>query len=104
MNKQVKEENNQPDKSNSKSKISERLELKFWNEMRNVNPRNDRMEIYAEKIRISPIRDEIRRSIANIMDVDVSQISVKATTWEKMGFVGREEAIVCEAVCLVSND
>ena len=51
MNKQVKEDNNQPDKSNSKSKISERLELKFWNEMRNVNPRNDRMEIYAEKIR-----------------------------------------------------
>ena len=51
MNKQVEEKNNQPDKSNSKSKISERLELKFWNEMRNVNPRNDRMEIYAEKIR-----------------------------------------------------
>ena len=62
------------------------------------------LTIYAEKIRISPIRDEIRKSIANILGVDVSLISVKATTWEKMGFVGREEAIVCEAVCLVSND
>ena len=38
-------------KSRSKGKVSERLELKFWNEMRKINPPNDRMEIYAEKIR-----------------------------------------------------
>ena len=41
----------QKNKSRSKGKVSERLELKFWNEMRKINPPNDRMEIYAEKIR-----------------------------------------------------
>ena len=43
-------------------------------------------------------------SIANILNIDKEYVSVKATTWEKMGFVGRGEAIACEAVCLVNND
>jgi len=61
--------------------------------------------IYSQNIKINPIREEIRASIANILDVDVKYISVKATTYEKMGFIGRGEAIACEAVCLVeSND
>ncbi len=62
------------------------------------------LTIYSEVIRISPVRDEIRKSIANLLGVDVSYVSVKATTWEKMGFVGRGEAIACEAVCLVESD
>ena len=36
--------------------------------------------------------------------IEINQVSVKATTWEKMGFVGRGEAMACECVCLVSND
>ena len=59
--------------------------------------------IYAEKIKIAPKREEMRTSIANILNVDVHQISIKATTWEKMGFIGREEAIAAECVCLVEN-
>ncbi len=62
------------------------------------------LTIYSEYIKISPIRDEMRNNIANILNIDINQISVKATTWEKMGFVGRGEAIACECVCLVSND
>ena len=61
------------------------------------------LTIYAEKIKIAPKREEIRKSIANILQVNPSQISVKATTWEKMGFVGREEAIVAECVCLIEK-
>ena len=60
--------------------------------------------IYSQNIKISPIRERIRESIANILHVNVSQISVKATTYEKMGFIGRGEAIACEAVCLVENN
>ena len=60
--------------------------------------------IYSQNIKISPIRERIRESIANILNVNVSQISVKATTYEKMGFIGRGEAIACEAVCLVENN
>lgn len=59
--------------------------------------------IYSEKIKISPKREEIRKSIANILNVDVDKISIKATTWEKMGFIGRNEAIACECVCLINN-
>ena len=61
------------------------------------------LTIYSEVIKISPVRDKIRESIASIINIDKSQVSVKATTWEKMGFVGRGEAIACEAVCLIEK-
>lgn len=59
--------------------------------------------IYAQNVKINPIRDSIRKSIAQILNVDISLISVKATTYEKMGFIGRGEAIASECVCLVEN-
>lgn len=62
------------------------------------------LTIYSEVVRISPVRLKIQESIANILNIDKKYVSVKATTWEKMGFVGRGEAIACEAVCLVNND
>ncbi|MDE7100812.1 MAG: 2-C-methyl-D-erythritol 2,4-cyclodiphosphate synthase [Anaeroplasmataceae bacterium] len=61
------------------------------------------LTIYSEKIKIAPHREKIRESIAQILNVSVDQISVKATTWEGMGFIGREEAIACECVCLVEK-
>ncbi|MDE7161818.1 MAG: 2-C-methyl-D-erythritol 2,4-cyclodiphosphate synthase [Anaeroplasmataceae bacterium] len=61
------------------------------------------LTIYAEKIKIAPKREEIRLSIANLLNVEVEKISVKATTWEQMGFIGREEAIASECVCLVEK-
>lgn len=60
--------------------------------------------IYSENIKIKPIREEIRKSIAQILNCELSQISVKATTYEKMSFIGRNEAIACEAVCLVEKN
>lgn len=59
--------------------------------------------IYAEKIKIAPHRDKIRNSIANILEIDLDKVSIKATTWEKMGFIGRGEAIAAECVCLVQK-
>ena len=59
--------------------------------------------IYSEYIKIAPKREEIRASIAHILNVDINQISIKATTWEKMGFVGRGEAIAAECVCLIEK-
>lgn len=61
------------------------------------------LTIYSQDIRISPIRQRIRESITSLLKIDISQVSVKATTWEKMGFVGRGEAIACEAVCLIES-
>ena len=41
--------------------------------------------------------------LAEVMGIDENQISIKATTGEKMGFVGREEGIACDAVVLLST-
>ena len=62
------------------------------------------LTIYAEYIKISPKRELIRESIAKLLNIEINQVSVKATTWEKMGFIGGGEAMACECVCLVSND
>ncbi len=58
-----------------------------------------------EKPKISPYVEQIRNRIAEILNADVDQISVKATTTERMGFVGRAEGIVSFAtVLLVKKD
>lgn len=57
--------------------------------------------IFAEKVKISPIREKMRESVANILGCDISQISIKATTGEKMGYIGRNEGISCECTLLV---
>ena len=61
------------------------------------------LTIYSEKIKIAPINLKIRESIANILNIDISYISVKATTYEGLDAIGNNEAIACEALCLVEN-
>jgi 2-C-methyl-D-erythritol 2,4-cyclodiphosphate synthase len=45
----------------------------------------------------------MRECIAEDLDVDVSMLSIKATTTEKMGFIGREEGLAAQAVVLLSE-
>jgi len=47
------------------------------------------------------IRDAMRARIAEILGLDVSRISVKATTTEGMGFTGRREGIAAQAVATI---
>lgn len=61
------------------------------------------LTIYSQNVRIAPVREAIQESIARILDVDKSLISIKATTWEKMGFIGEGLALACECVCLVEK-
>ena len=61
------------------------------------------LTIYSENIKISPLREEIRKSISSLLNLDLNQVSIKATTWEKMGFIGRGEAIAAECVCLIEK-
>lgn len=61
------------------------------------------LTIYSQNVRIAPIREKIQESIAKILNVDKTLVSVKATTWEKMGFIGEGKALACECVCLVEN-
>lgn len=68
-----------------------------------VHKRNGRivhldLTINAEAPKIGPHVNAMRQSIADIAGVDISRVSVKATTAEKMGFVGRQEGILTQAV------
>ena len=47
---------------------------------------------------------QMRKNIAKILSVDLSQISVKATTTDKMGFIGKGEGIAAIAVVLISDN
>ena len=57
--------------------------------------------IIAEAPRMAPHVAQMVANIAADLDVAVSDINVKATTTEKLGFAGRGEGIAAEAVCLV---
>ena len=60
--------------------------------------------IIAEEPKLSPYIPAMKARIAQILGVGESQVSIKATTTEKMGFTGRGEGIAASAVCLVSSD
>jgi 2-C-methyl-D-erythritol 2,4-cyclodiphosphate synthase len=62
---------------------------------------NADLTIAAQKPKLSPFIKEMRERIATLLDVALTQISVKATTTEKLGFVGREEGIAVDAVVLM---
>jgi len=49
--------------------------------------------IMAQKPRVAKYKQEMRRVIAKILNIDVSRVNVKATTTEKLGFVGRKEGV-----------
>lgn len=63
---------------------------------------NADITILAERPKISPHREAMRRSTAEAMGVNIDVVSVKATTTEKLGFVGREEGIAAQAVVLLA--
>jgi 2-C-methyl-D-erythritol 2,4-cyclodiphosphate synthase len=59
--------------------------------------------ISLEKPKIRDHVKEIRENIARILSCDVKLVSVKATTFEGLGFVGREEGVLCEAIVVLEK-
>ena len=59
--------------------------------------------IMTEQPKMAPHILTMRHNIAEALHCDVTQINVKATRGEKLGFVGRGEGIVSQAVCLLEN-
>jgi 2-C-methyl-D-erythritol 2,4-cyclodiphosphate synthase len=59
--------------------------------------------IICEKPKIKPHISSIQSHLAKIMTLEPHQISVKATTTEKLGFCGREEGIAVQSVCLIKQ-
>jgi 2-C-methyl-D-erythritol 4-phosphate cytidylyltransferase/2-C-methyl-D-erythritol 2,4-cyclodiphosphate synthase len=61
--------------------------------------------LICEAPKIAPHRDAMRGKLAGLLGVDLTQVSVKATTTERLGFTGRGEGIAAQAVAtLVSRE
>lgn len=59
--------------------------------------------LIAQAPKIGPYRDEMRRNIASALALNVSQVNVKATTEEHLGFTGTGEGMAAHAVALIEK-
>ena len=71
-------------------------------EERGINIINIDSTIIAEEPKILPFRDNIIKNLSSILEIPESSLNIKATTNEKLGFIGRGEGIAVFAVALVS--
>lgn len=59
--------------------------------------------ICAERPKINPYISEMQKCLAGLMQVDTDEVSIKATTTEKLGFTGRQEGMSAYAVVLIEK-
>ena len=60
--------------------------------------------VCAERPKINPHVPEMKACLAHVMGCDEDQVSIKATTTERLGFTGREEGMSAYAVALITNE
>ena len=59
--------------------------------------------IIAQEPKMRPYIEEMRKNIADVLEIEVEQVNVKATTEEGLGFTGAKEGIAASAVCLLTS-
>lgn len=62
---------------------------------------NADLTVIAETPRVGPHREAIRREVARLLEVPVERVNLKATTTERLGFLGRGEGIAAQAAVLL---
>jgi 2-C-methyl-D-erythritol 2,4-cyclodiphosphate synthase len=70
---------------------------------RNLRVGNADVTVLSEAPKVGPHRDEIRRQMAELLEVSTEYVNVEATTTEKLGFLGRSEGIAAQAIVLLLN-
>ncbi len=60
--------------------------------------------IIAERPRVAPYVHEMKSNISRCLAITEACVNIKATTNEKVGFIGREEGIAAQAVCIIEHD
>ncbi|MDO5579636.1 MAG: 2-C-methyl-D-erythritol 2,4-cyclodiphosphate synthase [Planctomycetia bacterium] len=60
--------------------------------------------LFAEKPKLGDHRPKIRQRLADLLQLDPDRINIKAKTGEKIGIIGREEAISAEAIVLIEKN
>ena len=91
-----------PDTSNEYKGIDSKILLKRVGELISENKykiSNLDSIVCLQKPKLAPHLDKMKAVIAEVLSLDIDQVSIKATTTEKLGFVGREEGI--SAYCSV---
>lgn len=78
--------------------------VKLHLEEKNYKIVNVDATIIAQAPKLSPHRETMRENLAKVMEVDVDQVSVKATTEEHLGFTGKGEGIAAHAICLIERN
>jgi 2-C-methyl-D-erythritol 2,4-cyclodiphosphate synthase len=59
--------------------------------------------IFAQEPKLGPLKQEIRRRLAGLLGMDIDAVNVKAKTGERVGSIGRAEAIACQVVVLLES-
>ena len=57
--------------------------------------------IVCEEPKLAQYIDEMKKNISDVLNININQISIKATTEEKLGFTGNKEGIKVKSICLV---
>lgn len=95
-----------PDTDDKYKGISSMLllkEVKKLVEKEGYSLSNADITIVAQKPKLAPYIEQMKKNIASVLCTDVSDINVKATTEEYLGFTGRLEGISAHAVALISK-
>lgn len=95
-----------PDTDPKYKGISSVILLKHVGELLNQNLffiENIDATIIAQAPKMRPHIDEMRKNIADALEIDISQVNVKATTEEGLGFTGTGEGISAQAICLLTS-
>jgi 2-C-methyl-D-erythritol 2,4-cyclodiphosphate synthase len=95
-----------PDTDNAYKNIDSKILLKKTHDLilsKGYDIINIDSSLCLEAPKIKPYVAEMQNCIAGILNIAPDAVSIKATTTEKMGFVGREEGLVAYATCLLSS-
>lgn len=79
------------------AKVVELLQQKGW-QIHNLDT-----TIIIEKPKMAPFHDEMIRRLSQVMQIDPSQLAIKAKTNEKLGFIGQGEGVACIAACTIEK-
>ncbi|WP_058486078.1 2-C-methyl-D-erythritol 2,4-cyclodiphosphate synthase [Defluviitalea phaphyphila] len=93
-----------PDTDNKYKGVSS---IKLLKEVKNILDKegfsiyNIDSTIIAQKPKMAPFIEDMRKNIADVLEINVDQINIKATTEEGLGFTGEEKGIASYAICLI---
>jgi 2-C-methyl-D-erythritol 2,4-cyclodiphosphate synthase len=96
-----------PDNDISFKDIDSKILLKkVWDHIKSLGWKINNLDctIIAQLPKFRPYVEEIRKNISEILDLEISRISIKATTTEKLGYLGRGEGIAAESVVLLTRE